>query len=231
MSTHTFRTRRIRQAFKDDAALQVLLDAIDRGPFDGGGLIVAKALQVALGEGELVRITSNLNDNQTEHYGIRVPTGGIYDAAGGYESSLQWIGTFAQLEHVHDRRLSFAEGFDDCASAEIPDDPVAVKQLAQVLMTWLDPWLPNRPILGIPQDELQAIHAAFQIWGRRVKGLIRAAWFDGDYARYLGHADKIDHAALQRFRNSEHGGPVGLKQIPMKRLQRNRDGTIRLSPL
>lgn len=69
--------------------------------------------------------------------------------------------------------------------------------------------------MDIPSDELSALSQAHAHHGRTAKSLIRQAWFNGDYS--VLHSS-IDSGALQRFRNSEHGGPSGLSKINLKKL-------------
>ena len=101
------------------------------GPFDGGCLICAKAIIMGFGQGRLVRITSNLNGGQTEHYGALVG-GYIYDMDGLAEASGRWIERFAENEQVFDRDLFYAEGYDEKTGT--PDDPRSVKSLSRILI-------------------------------------------------------------------------------------------------
>lgn len=121
--------RRIHKAFKAEPVMSIMIDqsVAQSGPFDGACLIAAKAILNLIGQGELVRITSNLNGGQTEHYGVQV-AGGIFDADGDYGTPRKWIRRFAQLESVCDRELRLAFGFDPKGMA--PDDPIAVKALS-----------------------------------------------------------------------------------------------------
>lgn len=68
---------------------------------------------------------------------------------------------------------------------------------------------------SIPADELEALRLCHVHHGRNAKSLIRRAWFSGNYS--WAHSS-IDTSALQRFRNSEHGGNKGLQRVTISRL-------------
>jgi hypothetical protein len=70
----------------------------------------------------------------------------------------------------------------------------------------------------IPSDELTALATAATIWPHSAKTHIRQAWATGDYYKFTAHG--IDASALQRFRNSSHGGPSGLTRLNLKKLIR-----------
>ena len=70
----------------------------------------------------------------------------------------------------------------------------------------------------IPSDELTALHTAHVMHGRRAKSLIRDLWREGAHHSTL-HSS-VDRSALQRFRNSEHGGPSGLNRLSLSKLAR-----------
>lgn len=100
----------IKETYANDEFWKVILDSSAlSGPFDGGCLICAKAIMAAAGRGEIVRIVSNLNDGQTEHYGVRICSE-IFDFGGRHESPEAWIKWLAEEEGITDRTLSFAEG-------------------------------------------------------------------------------------------------------------------------
>lgn len=67
----------------------------------------------------------------------------------------------------------------------------------------------------IPIDEIYALRAAHEYFGRTAKKEIRSAWWNGNYSAFPSH---IDTGALQRFRNSEHGGPEGLHRLVLSKL-------------
>lgn len=71
---------------------------------------------------------------------------------------------------------------------------------------------------SIPSDEVTALYETHVHHGRKAKALIRQAWQTGNYAEL---APSIDHSALQRFRNSAHGGPAGLQKISFEKLARD----------
>jgi hypothetical protein len=99
-------------------------------PMTGACLVFAKALQLTFDTGALVRIESNIQGNQTEHYGLQVENL-IYDANGVHESPSQWIQSLVVQEGVTDRALTFSTGFDD--DSDIPDIPQATRELASLM--------------------------------------------------------------------------------------------------
>lgn len=123
----------IEKTYQDEAFWSTLTEksTAQSGPFDGGCLICAKALIHAFGGGELVRIASELNGGQTEHYGARI-NGIIYDFDGPANTPTEWIARFVSQEQINDRTCSFDKGYD--AETETPDDPVAVKAISRLLM-------------------------------------------------------------------------------------------------
>ncbi len=119
----------IKNAYDGNELHRVLNESeAQSGPFDGGCLIMAKAIRRANGGGELVRIKSDANE--AEHYGTMID-GKIYDADGAHASPEEWIKNFADHENVSDRKLDFATGLVE--NGEIPDDPRAEKQVAALL--------------------------------------------------------------------------------------------------
>jgi hypothetical protein len=126
----------IGKTFNDDQFWAVLLNesVAQSGPFDGGCLICAKAIQLAVDDAELVRIVSDLNGGQTEHYGIRLDDS-IYDMDGIASSEAAWVSRFQDNESRTDRVLGFAAGYDE--ESLIPDDPCASKQISQILFKYL----------------------------------------------------------------------------------------------
>jgi len=128
--------QKLKKAFRSEAVYEILLDKsiAASGPFDGGCLIFAKALIMIAG-GTLVRITSDANDWQTEHYGAKIGEF-IYDGDGRHKDGKSWINCFAKNEMItpseRERKLDYAEGYD--SDSEIPDDAHASKLLASVLI-------------------------------------------------------------------------------------------------
>lgn len=122
----------IEETFKDDRFWNILVNesVAQSGPFDGGCLICAKAMQLAIEGAELVRITSELDGGQTEHYGIRIDNI-IYDMDGMAESEREWVSRFQKNESINNRILGFSLGYDE--SSPIPDDPYASKKISQIL--------------------------------------------------------------------------------------------------
>lgn len=123
----------IKHLYKHKAFWSVMLDESEAqsGPSDGGCLIAAKAIIRANDGGDLVRIISNIGVG-IEHYGARID-GRIYDFNGVFSSPQSWIKKFKSLENINDRKLVFAEGYDE--NTVIPDDPAAVKKVA-ALIVW-----------------------------------------------------------------------------------------------
>jgi hypothetical protein len=115
-----------------DAFWELLLEKSEAqsGPFDGGCLIIAKAIILVAG-GSLVRVVSDVNGGQTEHYGALVE-GVIFDFDGPTNNSDEWLARFKRNEYIVDRSLSLGHGYD--GSSEIPDDPFTSKELSKMLM-------------------------------------------------------------------------------------------------
>ena len=116
----------VSKAFQTDDVIDVLLDSrAESGPFDGGCLIVARALQNVYG-GELVYLHSEVG---VEHYGVRLPNGTYLDADGVANTEEEWISRFQEAELV-DREMEVRDGY---AAGEALDDPQAVKKLTKIL--------------------------------------------------------------------------------------------------
>jgi hypothetical protein len=103
------------------------------GPLNGGCLILAEGLKHGLGEGEIVRLTSEAND--AEHYGLLVD-GWIYDGHGAHATLDLWARTITRNERIT-RKLSV--GYGVAKSAEIPTDPEASARIAALLKEALPP--------------------------------------------------------------------------------------------
>jgi hypothetical protein len=123
--------KKVRRVLRSNEVSRILMDESEArsGPFDGGCLIVAKALQRHFGKGELVRLVSDANGGQTEHYGLQVGEV-IFDAAGEHSSPEKWAANFKKQENFT-RPLIVESGFDE--SSEIPDDPHATKLVTSEL--------------------------------------------------------------------------------------------------
>lgn len=128
------RRKVIRADYRNEAIWDVLINesAAKAGPSDGACLICAKAILHDFGRGELVRIVSDANGGQTEHYGALVD-GVIYDLEGDCNSPEEWIKRFSELEapYVRGRKLSFAFGLDE--KSEIVDDEAASRKVANLM--------------------------------------------------------------------------------------------------
>lgn len=124
-----------RALMNDDRFWQIIDQAGLVSPMNGGCLVFAKALQRVRGGG-LVRIVSDAAGGQTEHYGLLIE-GEIWDASGSHYSSEYWLQAFQEEEHITDRKLAFAQGYDD--TGDIPDDPAATKALAALMAHSIEP--------------------------------------------------------------------------------------------
>lgn len=125
----------IKAAYRDERIWDVLLyqSAAEAGPADGGCLVCAKAIIYAFGRGHLVRITSQANGGQTEHYGAKVE-GLIYDFYGEHKTPASWIKKFAEMERsaLQGRALTYAEGLDQ-KDISIVDDEGASRRIARLM--------------------------------------------------------------------------------------------------
>lgn len=171
------RVSSLKKVYETEAFWKTLLDSkAQAGPFDGGCLIAAKAILSAAGEGDLVRISSNLND--AEHYGARI-AGIIYDFDGASPTPAAWITRFAKLESITDRTLMFDVGY---VKSDIPDDPEAVKKIADMLLSGEQTTRLSQKI-EISEDEGETLNA-------------KVAFFDDDgeaHVRYALGADGHMH--------------------------------------
>lgn len=127
----------ILAAFKSNAVASILQKSVAKsGPFDGGCLIVAKALVHVAGTGELATIASNRNGYQTEHYGALIQDA-YYDADGGAASFDEWRDRFVDHEGLDMEAglepVEYYEGRGVDEEGDIPDDPRAVKLLTNEL--------------------------------------------------------------------------------------------------
>jgi hypothetical protein len=127
----------IEETYNDEQFWRVLLEEsiAQSGPFDGGCLICAKAIKLAVVDAELVRIVSDLNGGQTEHYGIRLENS-IYDMDGMATSESAWVSRFQYNESLNDRVLGFATGYDE--KSLIPDDAHASKKISQIFLKYFN---------------------------------------------------------------------------------------------
>lgn len=132
----------IRKAYKGEELWDILADY---GPFDGGCLICAKAILLAAGHGELVRIVSTFDDpaqenelggrpvgyHQTEHYGALV-NGKIYDFGGVFPNAQAWIDYFSREEGLY--RRCFMEKGQGEPESDIPQDEAKTEAIAKLLV-------------------------------------------------------------------------------------------------
>lgn len=121
----------IRRAFRANDTMDVLVNQsfVQSGPFDGGCLIVAKALYHLFPEGELVHIANEFGE--AEHYGLRMPDGSVIDAAGVHPSETSWI-QYMEQEELMKHCCVVQRGIGKDIGLEI-DDPAAVKSLIPIL--------------------------------------------------------------------------------------------------
>jgi len=113
--------------------LYIALDEVSSEcPFVGGCLVCAKSIIEFAGKGSLVRMVSDINGGQTEHYGAMVD-GVIYDFDGSASSPQDWIERFQREEGVN-RDMTFQEGYDE--NSDIPDDPVVVKAITKLMFSF-----------------------------------------------------------------------------------------------
>ena len=102
---------------------QTIGDATNCGAFDGGCLIVAKALRLLFVDSELIRLCSERGidrTTQTEHYGIALPDGRVIDGSGIATDSDAWIERFSREESIP-FALSTEDGYDE--EAGFLEDP------------------------------------------------------------------------------------------------------------
>jgi len=130
--------KRVNRAFRRDRVARVLLDALDSGPFDGGCLVVAKALARLFPECKVATVVRRACGMEIpDHYAVTCPDGGMIDADGYAPTPQAFLGRFVKNEHSGDRPASFRvkrrmlEPFSDI------DDPRAVEDLARELGTVL----------------------------------------------------------------------------------------------
>lgn len=109
---------------------QLLIDACKAGPLDGGCLIVARALNELFPSGEIVHLWSNARGGQAEHYGLRLPDGGILDGEGRFDTAEAWIRHYEN--EISRRPLTILPGL--AVHSDIIDDPKAAKRLARLLL-------------------------------------------------------------------------------------------------
>jgi hypothetical protein len=181
-------TKAIRHVYRKPDLWTVLVDEsrVASGPFDGGCLICARAIIMAAGQGELVRITSDLNGGQTEHYGARIGEF-IVDFSGTYSTPESWIASFAALENVRDRALSYAPGYDD--SAQIIEDPVAAQKVGDLLR---DRIMQGRPFSDNLAARPAPVEAAIDLDGLIPRGAPNATEPIGRLGREGGIRKRAD---------------------------------------
>jgi hypothetical protein len=132
---------KIKKAFRRNRVMKVLVDALGSGPFDGGCLVVAKALIRLFPELKIVTmILNHYGENIPAHYAVMCPDGGIIDGDGYAPSPEAFIKRFIKNESICD--VTF-----DCYRIEpkmirdrgswdrtkTPNDPRAVRDLVREL--------------------------------------------------------------------------------------------------
>lgn len=122
---------KIKKSFKTNEVMSLLLDSpAQSGPFDGGCLIVAKALKRIEPDGKIITIESKVEDGwQAEHYGLKL-NGGVIDADGYAKSPEEWAKRFTKNELLK----SPYRVTESLVPGEATDDPPTEKKLAEVLL-------------------------------------------------------------------------------------------------
>lgn len=109
----------------------LLIDQIDSGPFDGGCVVFAYALQRVYG-GRVVVLVSD--QNQAEHAAVLVGDT-LYDADGPAPIK-EFIKRFERNELANTgRRIQSLREITDSDLVDAPRDPNLSKQIAQLLKT------------------------------------------------------------------------------------------------
>lgn len=117
-------TKLLQRAQRDHRIASILgSGGLNCGPFDGGCLIVARALIKAAGRGQLARLDSQ---HGPEHFGAFID-GRFMDLSGAYESGNAWAAAIARQELIGDRLLVVRLGF---AQSEFPDPPAVSNEIA-----------------------------------------------------------------------------------------------------
>jgi hypothetical protein len=130
--------KEIKKAFRRNGVMTVLLNALHSGPFDGGCLVVAKAIVRLVPECKVVTMVRRLDNGKdiSDHYAVQCPDGGIIDADGYSPNTQAFIKRFLRNEGIRDSdpashriepRMVMSLPKDDI------DDPRAVKDLAREL--------------------------------------------------------------------------------------------------
>ena len=138
----------VRAAFESDEITELVLDATDAGPFDGGCLVCAKALILASDKGTLVRIASDANGGQAEHYGAEI-NGNVYDASGKYANGAAWLANYKkEVGYKGKPGLRFERGTDAESNQNwnIVDDPRTAKEIAKLLRPYFSR-VKGRPLI------------------------------------------------------------------------------------
>jgi hypothetical protein len=139
------------------------------GPFDGGCLIFAKALQFAFDTGVIVRMESDVyGKKQAEHYGLALADGTILDADGPASGPEEWVRRFTRNE-ILDRPVVVVPGI--MTDSDIPDDQHAAKELAKIIRRLLGrrTAVSLKRFFKIAQDESQIedVVSYRRQWGRK----------------------------------------------------------------
>lgn len=135
--------KEIKKAFRQDDVMGILLNSpLQSGPFDGGCLVVAKALCSLFPEFKLVVLVRRAEGKTRilDHYAAMCPDGGLIDADGYASSPANFIKRFIKNEHLKHAHTSYVvePGFPNL-SPDI-DYPRTVKDLVRVLRLFLDLW-------------------------------------------------------------------------------------------
>lgn len=172
----------IAAAFRTNMVMKPLLDSTGSGPFDGGCLVVAKALQRVLG-GSIIRMQSWRGD---EHYGVRMPDGSVYDGDGKIGSEKLWIARIEQNEGVQEQ-MWIEEGLPVDESPTPVDDPRAVDAVADALERYL------KQYHGIGGEKEDKFSTPLPSSAGRYD---RTSWTDNSVAEWMQQANEAKYNEL-----------------------------------
>jgi len=119
--------QKIRSVYELDAFWDLILNsAAEAGPFDGGCLVCAYAIQSAFG-GDLVRLVNDAG--RTQHYGVRIDDC-YFDFDGAASTQELWAKRFADNELVSGP-LSVLEGYESNQPTAV--DPAVSHGISELL--------------------------------------------------------------------------------------------------
>lgn len=126
----------IIETYEDESFWQILVNEskAESGPFDGGCLICANALQMAIPNAQIARIVSGTKGDRTQHFGIFVDNH-FFDFDGSALTAKEWIDRFSSNEGINDDSLFVLIGEDPNSSA--PVDLGASKEISRIIQRYL----------------------------------------------------------------------------------------------